>query len=65
MSAKLKSHKAAGKRMKLLKSGKIVRSRAGKSHLNSHKTGKRIRQLRKKGLVPTTLEKTYTAMLNS
>ena len=26
---KLKSHKAAGKRMKLLKSGKIVRGKAG------------------------------------
>jgi len=63
--SKLKSHKAAGKRMKLLKSGKITRSRAGKSHLNSHKTGKRIRQLRNKGLVPKTLQKIYTDMLNS
>ena len=65
MGAKIKSHKAAGKRMKLLKSGKISRSKAGKSHLNSHKTGKRIRQLRKKTLVHKTVEKIYAKMLKS
>ena len=62
---KLKSHKAAGKRMKLLKSGKIVRGKAGKSHLNSSKSGKKIRQLRKKTLVNDTAAKIYTMMLKS
>jgi len=62
---KLKSHKAAGKRMKLLKSGKIVRSKAGKSHLNSSKSGKKIRQLRKKTLVNDTASKIYAMMLKS
>ena len=43
---KMKSHKASRKRFKVTASGKLKRSQAGKKHLNSHKTGKRKRQLR-------------------
>ncbi len=43
---KMKSHKASRKRFKVTASGKLKRNQAGKKHLNSHKSGKRIRHLR-------------------
>ena len=43
---KMKSHKGSKKRFRVTASGKLVRSQAGKRHLNSHKTGKRKRHLR-------------------
>jgi len=43
---KQKSHKGSRKRFKASANGKLMRSQAGKKHLNSHKTGKRKRQLR-------------------
>lgn len=45
---KMKSHKASMKRFKVSAKGKLMRTQAGKKHLNSHKTGKRKRQLRRK-----------------
>jgi large subunit ribosomal protein L35 len=45
---KMKTHKASKKRLRITGTGKVVRNQAGKKHLNSHKTGKRKRQLRKK-----------------
>lgn len=44
---KMKSHKGSRKRFRVSANGKLKRSQAGKKHLNSHKTGKRKRQLRK------------------
>lgn len=43
---KMKTHKASAKRFTVSPNGKLKRSQAGKKHLNSHKTGKRKRQLR-------------------
>lgn len=43
---KQKTHKASKKRFRVSANGKLKRSQAGKKHLNSHKTGKRKRQLR-------------------
>ncbi|MCS7046213.1 MAG: 50S ribosomal protein L35 [Gemmataceae bacterium] len=45
---KMKTHKASAKRFRASASGKLKRVQAGKKHLNSHKTGKRKRQLRAK-----------------
>jgi len=42
----MKTHKASKKRFRVTASGKLKRTQAGKKHLNSHKTGKRKRQLR-------------------
>ncbi len=61
--AKPKSHKASKKRMKITKNGKILRGKSNKSHLMSHKSGKRVRQLRKKAVVNKTIEKTYKRMI--
>jgi len=43
---KQKTHKASLKRFRLTKNGKVVRRRAGKSHLMSGKAGKKVRQTR-------------------
>ena len=40
---KAKTHKASVKRFRVSAAGKLLRSQAGKKHLNSHKTGKRKR----------------------
>ena len=44
---KMKTHKASKKRFRVTATGKLKRTAAGKKHLNSHKSGKRKRQLRK------------------
>jgi large subunit ribosomal protein L35 len=44
---KMKTHRGAAKRFKVLKSGKVKRSKAYKSHLLTHKNAKRKRRLRK------------------
>ncbi len=45
---KQKTHKGSKKRFRVTASGLLKRSQAGKKHLNSHKSGKRKRQLRRK-----------------
>jgi large subunit ribosomal protein L35 len=44
---KMKTHKGSKKRFRVTASGKLKRSHAGKKHLNSPKTAKRKRQLRR------------------
>ena len=48
---KLKTKKSAAKRFKVTKSGKILRTRAGKSHLMVGTRSKTVRKLRRKGHV--------------
>lgn len=48
---KLKTKKALSKRIKLTATGKALRRKGGKSHLNSGKSSKRKRSLRKPVLV--------------
>ena len=45
---KMKTHKSSRKRFRVTANGKLKRSQCGKKHLNSHKSGKRKRQLRRK-----------------
>jgi large subunit ribosomal protein L35 len=45
---KMKTHKASRKRFRVTATGKLMRSQAGKKHLNSPKATKRKRHLRKK-----------------
>ncbi|MDG3005701.1 50S ribosomal protein L35 [Paludisphaera mucosa] len=45
---KMKTHKGMKKRFKVSATGKVSHKRCGSSHLNSHKSGKKIRRLRKK-----------------
>lgn len=63
VKVKPKTRKALAKRLKLTKSGKVKRQKAGRGHLMSHKTGKRARQLRKPGLVQGKIAATYAILL--
>jgi large subunit ribosomal protein L35 len=44
---KMKTHKGMKKRFKVSATGKVSHKRCGSSHLMSHKSGKRVRRLRK------------------
>ena len=48
---KLKTHKGIKKRFKISATGKVSHKCCGSSHLNSHKSGKQIRRLRKKSIL--------------
>ena len=61
---KMKSHKASRKRFKVSANGKLKRSQAGKKHLNSHKSGKRKRHLRRKIAEVGTVAQKYVAMMD-
>jgi large subunit ribosomal protein L35 len=52
-SIKHKTHKGIKKRFKVTATGKVTHKRCGSSHLNSHKSGKQIRRLRKKSVIQT------------
>jgi len=53
---KLKTHKGMKKRFKVSANGKVSHKRCGSSHLNSHKSGKQIRRLRKKSKLNVSAE---------
>ncbi|GIW73885.1 MAG: hypothetical protein KatS3mg103_0407 [Phycisphaerales bacterium] len=44
---KMKTHKGTLKRIRISKTGKVRHRSANHKHLSSHKSGKRLRQLRK------------------
>jgi large subunit ribosomal protein L35 len=60
---KLKTKKSAKKRFKLTKSGKVLRTRAGKSHLMVGTRKKTVRRLRRRGQVHPTEIKEVRRML--
>lgn len=60
---KMKTHKASRKRFRVTATGKLTRSSAGKKHLNSHKTGKRKRQLRAGVVSDTAIAKKYVKLM--
>jgi len=51
---KQKPHKGLLKRVRVTAKGRVKSKRAFSSHLNSHKSGKRMRQLRLKRLLKAT-----------
>jgi large subunit ribosomal protein L35 len=53
---KLKTHKGIKKRFKVSATGKVSHKRCGSSHLMSHKSGKQVRRLRKKGVLKIAAE---------
>jgi large subunit ribosomal protein L35 len=65
MMPKMKSKKAMTKRFKKTGTGKVKYKRAFKSHIMNKKSPKRVRQLRKKGLVhKTDLKKILIGLQN-
>ena len=61
---KVKSHKGLLKRVKITARGRVKFKRSCGSHLNSHMTGQKIRQLRGKKLVSAGDIKRVAAMLH-
>lgn len=63
---KLKTHKGMKKRFKISATGKVSHKRSGSSHLLSHKSGKRVRRLRKSSTLDVAAEsrRIRHAMLN-
>ena len=60
---KFKPHKGLRKRVKVSAKGKIVRKQAGKSHLLSNKSGKRLRRLRRTDLIRPEFTRTLLRAL--
>jgi large subunit ribosomal protein L35 len=60
---KMKTHKGSKKRFRVTATGKLKRRKAGKSHLLSHKSGKRKRQLRKPVVETGIVAKKYVRKL--
>ena len=63
MGGKLKTNKSVQKRIRVTKSGKFKKMRAGKRHLLQGKSSKRRRQMRKGDLVSKTHEKQIRRLL--
>ncbi len=59
----MKTRKSVAAKFKVTGTGKLKRQHAGKRHLLTHKTAKRKRQLRKAGLVPEGMLKTYKLLM--
>ncbi|MBU1036293.1 MAG: 50S ribosomal protein L35 [bacterium] len=60
---KMKTHKSSAKRFKVSSSGKIIRSKAYKSHILTKKTAKRKRNLRKDTTVSSAEVKKVKVLL--
>ncbi|HCL90267.1 MAG TPA: 50S ribosomal protein L35 [Candidatus Atribacteria bacterium] len=60
---KMKTHKSSAKRFKLSSSGKVIRSKAYKSHILTKKTAKRKRNLRKDTTVSSVETKNIKVLL--
>ena len=60
---KLKTNKSVQKRIRVTKSGKFKKMRAGKRHLLQGKRSKRKRHLRQNDLVSSAMEKQIRRLL--
>jgi len=60
---KMKTHKSSAKRFRVSSSGKIIRSKAYKSHIMTKKTAKRKRNLRKDTTVSSAEVKNIKVLL--
>ena len=62
---KLKTHSATKKRFKITGTGKVSFKKSGRGHLLSSKNSKRLRTLRKKGILLPGIEAHVKKMLPS
>ena len=53
---KMKTHSATNKRFKITGTGKVAFKKSGRGHLLSSKNSKRLRSLRKQGILPAGVE---------
>jgi large subunit ribosomal protein L35 len=59
----MKTHKALAKRIKITRTGKIIKRKAGQDHFNSRESGNTTRNKRTDVSVTATLRKAIKAML--
>lgn len=52
---KMKTHSATKKRFKITGTGKVSFKKSGRGHLLASKSSKRLRSLKKKGILPTSV----------
>jgi large subunit ribosomal protein L35 len=52
---KMKTHSASKKRFRITRNGKVVYKKCGRGHLLSTKNSKRLRSLKKNGVLPTVV----------
>ena len=62
---KLKTHKALAKRVKITKTGKVVKRKAGQDHFNARESGKVRRNKRSDVQMPKNMHKTIKSLLPS
>ncbi len=62
---KMKTHKGVKKRFKVSAGGKVTHKKTFSGHLMSHKSGNRIRRLRKKNVIPAVLARKIIRVLGS
>jgi large subunit ribosomal protein L35 len=62
---KMKTYKSLKKRFRVTAKGKLKRRQAGKKHLESHKSGKRKRQLRAPITQDRKLAKKYVRLIGT
>jgi len=60
---KMKTHRSSAKRFRLSESGKLLRSKAYKSHILTKKTSKRKRNLRRSTVVSAADQKKIKELL--
>ncbi|MDO4219245.1 MAG: 50S ribosomal protein L35 [Synergistaceae bacterium] len=60
---KIKTHSATKKRFHLTATGKVSYKKCGRSHLLSSKNAKRLRSLKKVGILPANVEGHIKKML--
>jgi large subunit ribosomal protein L35 len=60
---KMKTHSGAKKRFRVTGSGKIMREKAGKRHLNEHKPSTRTRRLSRDEVIAKADEKNVRRLL--
>jgi large subunit ribosomal protein L35 len=62
---KMKTYKSIKKRFRVTAKGKLKRRQAGKKHLESHKSGKRKRQLRAPLTQERRIPKKYVRLIGN
>ena len=59
----MKTHKALAKRMKITRTGKVIKRKAGQDHFNSRESGNTTRNKRTDVTVTATIRKAIRALL--
>lgn len=61
---KLKTHKAMSKRVRVTKTGKVTKRKAGQNHFNARESGKTTRNKRRDVTMSTSHMKAYRTLLH-